>query len=55
MTTGFSNFKETIVAGKKQALPATESATAELGTKVCEKELKRLHVELVKLQQWVGV
>jgi polyphosphate kinase 2 len=32
---------------------ANESPTEPLGNKAYEKELKRLHVELVKLQQWV--
>jgi len=43
------------MAGKKtnKDLPASESAKEALGNKAYEKELKRLHVELVKLQQWV--
>lgn len=41
------------MAGKKRDLPATEKSKEVLGNKVYEKELKRLHVELVKLQQWV--
>ena len=41
------------MAGKKADLPAKESRKAALGNKSYEKELKRLHVELVKLQQWV--
>ena len=41
------------MAGKKQDLPAAESRKETLGNKAYEKELKRLHVELVKLQQWV--
>ena len=41
------------MASKKQDLPATESREKVLGNKAYEKELKRLHVELVKLQQWV--
>ena len=41
------------MAGKKQSFPATESGQEALGNKAYEKELKRLHVELVKLQQWV--
>jgi polyphosphate kinase 2 len=46
-------FKEIIMADKKPDLPASESRKAALGNKAYEKELKRLHVELVKLQQWV--
>ncbi len=38
---------------KKKYLPATESQIDALGNKAYDKELKRLHVELVKLQQWV--
>ncbi|MBL8415056.1 MAG: polyphosphate kinase 2 [Propionivibrio sp.] len=43
------------MAGKKtnKDLPASESSHEALGNKAYEKELKRLHVELVKLQQWV--
>ena len=41
------------MAGKKQKLQASESLQEALGNKAYEKELKRLHVELVKLQQWV--
>ena len=43
------------MAGKKSKkdLPASESSHEALGNKAYEKELKRLHVELVKLQQWV--
>ena len=52
-TKDFLYFKEIIMAGKKADLPATESRKAALGNKAYEKELKRLHVELVKLQQWV--
>ena len=37
---------------KKDVTAASETADA-LGNKAYEKELKRLHVELVKLQQWV--
>ncbi|BAU75880.1 polyphosphate kinase 2 [Metapseudomonas furukawaii] len=37
--------------GKKKAV--AESTTERLGRKDYEKELKNLHVELVKLQQWV--
>jgi polyphosphate kinase 2 len=45
----------TIMAGKKtnKDLPASQSPHEVLGNKAYEKELKRLHVELVKLQQWV--
>jgi len=45
----------TIMAGKKtiKDLPASGSPQEALGNKAYEKELKRLHVELVKLQQWV--
>jgi polyphosphate kinase 2 len=43
------------MAGKKKIkeIQASESPAAALGNKAYEKELKRLHVELVKLQQWV--
>ena len=41
------------MAGKKRDLPVSESPKEALGNKAYEKELKRLHVELVKLQQWV--
>ena len=43
------------MAGKKtiKDLPASGSPQEALGNKAYEKELKRLHVELVKLQQWV--
>ena len=33
--------------------PAVADAQQPLGNKAYEKELRRLHVELVKLQQWV--
>jgi polyphosphate kinase 2 len=38
---------------KKQELAPSEGAQQRLGNKEYEKELKRLHVELVKLQRWV--
>jgi polyphosphate kinase 2 len=38
---------------KKKAKPASKTAAEPLGNKEYEKELKRLHVELVKLQRWV--
>lgn len=42
------------MAGKKSKVrEASQSSTEPLGNKAYEKELKRLHVELVKLQQWV--
>ena len=41
------------MASRKQELPVTQSGKEALGNKAYEKELKRLHVELVKLQQWV--
>lgn len=43
------------MAGKKKikARQESESAIEPLDNKTYEKELKRLHVELVKLQQWV--
>ena len=43
------------MAGKKKSkeIQASESTAEALGNKAYEKELKRLHVELVKLQQWV--
>ncbi len=43
------------MAGKKKSKDhsVTESPKEALGKKAYEKELKRLHVELVKLQQWV--
>jgi polyphosphate kinase 2 (PPK2 family) len=43
------------MAGKKisREIQASESPAEALGKKAYEKELKRLHVELVKLQQWV--
>jgi len=56
MTRGFlNNFMEAIMAGKQKNkdLPASETQKEVLGNKAYEKELKRLHVELVKLQQWV--
>ena len=45
----------TIMAGKKtiKDMPAGNSPQEALGNKAYEKELKQLHVELVKLQQWV--
>lgn len=45
----------TIIASKKKNkdLPASQSPHEALGNKAYEMELKRLHVELVKLQQWV--
>lgn len=60
----FDNFMEADMASEKndknaksdmdEAAGATPSAHgAPLGNKAYEKELKRLHVELVKLQQWV--
>ena len=53
MARGFLYFKEIIMAGKKQKLQASESRQEALGNKSYDKELRRLHVELVKLQQWV--
>ena len=43
------------MAGKKtiKDMPAGNSPQEALGNKAYEKELKQLHVELVKLQQWV--
>ncbi len=43
------------MAGKKgnKETQASESPAKALGNKAYEKELRRLHVELVKLQQWV--
>ena len=41
-----------MAAVAKKALPQ-EGAAAGLSTKVYEKELRRLQVELVKLQEWV--
>lgn len=41
------------MAGKKQKLQSSGMSQEALGNKVYAKELKRLHVELVKLQQWV--
>ena len=43
------------MAGNKKIkeIQASESPAEALGNKAYEKELKRLHVELVKLQQWV--
>lgn len=38
---------------KSKVLPVTESPSEPIANKAYEKELKRLHVELVKLQQWV--
>jgi polyphosphate kinase 2 len=42
-------------SGKGASLPKGEAAqsTEKLSTKAYERELKKLHVELVKLQQWV--
>src|SRR5678815_5641931 len=37
----------------KSAPKSPDSASAPLGTKEYEKALKKLHVELVKLQEWV--
>jgi polyphosphate kinase 2 len=50
--------KETTVAAKKGNAPATDkrgtaAPSLELSGKDYERELKKLHVELVKLQQWV--
>jgi polyphosphate kinase 2 len=39
--------------GKKKAASEVKAEQVELGRKEYESELKRLHVELVKLQQWV--
>ena len=39
--------------GKKKAVGEASAEPAKLGRKEYERELKRLHVELVKLQQWV--
>ena len=41
------------MVGKKRDLSAAEPRKETLGNRAYEKELKRLHVELVKLQQWV--
>jgi polyphosphate kinase len=43
------------MAGKKKSKPTsvTDAADARLSNKEYAKELKRLHVELVKLQEWV--
>jgi polyphosphate kinase 2 len=49
----FFDFMEAAMASKKKNLPATESQVEALDGKTYDKELKRLHVELVKLQQWV--
>ena len=38
---------------KKKTPPLAEASHEPLGNKAYEKELKHLHVELVKLQQWV--
>ena len=38
---------------KKTSVAVNEEKNAPLKTKEYEKELRRLHVELVKLQQWV--
>jgi polyphosphate kinase len=43
----------TMADGKKKGKPVAENPAEPLGGKAYEKELKRLHVELVKLQQWV--
>ena len=39
--------------GKKAKVASEENVAAALSTKAYEKELRHLHVELVKLQQWV--
>ena len=39
--------------GKKKGRPVAENPAEPLGNKDYAKELKRLHVELVKLQRWV--
>ena len=47
------------MAGKKKSKDhhvtesTPDSSVASISNKVYEKELKRLHVELVKLQRWV--
>ena len=41
------------MSDKSKKNPSTEVTHGALGNKVYEKELKRLHVELVRLQQWV--
>ena len=37
----------------KKSEPAAPVSTEPMSAKAYDKELKRLHVELVKLQQWV--
>jgi polyphosphate kinase 2 len=44
---------EWIMAGKKKAETVAENPGEKLSKKEYAKELKKLHVELVKLQQWV--
>jgi polyphosphate kinase 2 len=44
---------EQIMAGKKKAESVSEVVGEKLSNKEYAKELKKLHVELVKLQQWV--
>jgi len=41
------------MAGRKKAETVAEKVDAKLSSKEYAKELKKLHVELVKLQQWV--
>ena len=51
-----SHQEKGIMASKKKSKPEQPALAEELkalGTKEYEKELRRLHVELVKLQQWV--
>jgi polyphosphate kinase 2 len=49
-----TNLTETIMAKDKKKEQAIAQASPEpLGNKAYEKELRNLHVELVKLQQWV--
>ena len=43
----------TMANGKKKGRPVAENPAEPLGNKDYAKELKRLHVELVKLQRWV--
>lgn len=44
---------KTVSKVKKPAVQAAEPSTGKLKRKDYEKELKQLHIELVKLQQWV--
>ena len=49
----FDIMEATMASKNQKDLSAVESSAETLDNKTYVKELKRLHVELVKLQQWV--